>query len=205
MLKTRAGPEIDRFLRQTFPFVGRIPLHPDVLTIAGTLATLAAGVAFAKSLDRVAGAIMIVAGVLDLMDGMVARSQGTASQAGAFLDSTLDRIGDFFLFSGLGVAMASRGDTSGLLLVFWAMGGSFITSYSRARAEQVLDRLNAGFMERAERFVCLIIGALLGYLTLALWVVAVGATVTSLQRIVVARRRLIAMDLARRAVSDKDR
>ncbi len=81
-----------------------------------------------------------------------------------------------------------------MLLTFWALGASFVTSYTRARAETRLARLDVGWMERAERFGVLILGALLGWVELALWIIALGATITSIQRFVVARRLLRELD-----------
>ena len=137
---------------------------------------------------------MLVAGFFDLIDGVVARNQGRSSACGAFFDSTMDRVSELLVFAGIGVAMARVGDVTGTLLLFWALLGSFMTSYTRARAEKDLASLSAGLMERAERWLVLIVGALVGYLQVALFVVAVGSTLTAIQRIRAARRMLQILD-----------
>ena len=106
----------------------------------------------------------------------------------------MDRVAELLVFSGMAVGMASRADSEGVLLVCWALTGSVMTSYTRARAERHLAHFSVGLMERGERLGLIILGALTGFLELALWLVAIGATVTSLQRVVVARRLLQELD-----------
>lgn len=190
MIKARLGADLDRTIERVFPFVTRLRLHPDTLTLAGTVASGAAGTAFAMQAPRVGGLLLLVAGFFDLIDGVVARNQGRSSASGAFFDSTMDRVSELLVFAGIGVAMARAGDVPGSLLLFWALLGSFMTSYTRARAEKDLASLSAGMMERAERWLVLIVGALVGYLQVALLVVAVGSTLTAIQRVRAARRML---------------
>jgi CDP-diacylglycerol--glycerol-3-phosphate 3-phosphatidyltransferase len=102
----------------------------------------------------------------------------------------MDRVSDLAIFAGLGALMTSRGSVGGTLLVFWALTGAVMTSYVRARAESELNELSAGYMERAERCVVLILGALVGWIELALLVVALGSTVTTVQRMRLARRMI---------------
>ena len=182
MIKDRLGADLDQTVRRIFPFVSRIRVEPDALTVLGVLVSLLAGWAFASGTPWLAGLLMMLAGFFDLIDGVVARSQGTASRAGAFFDSTMDRVSDLLIFAGLGVYYTGLGSTGGALLVFWALTASVMTSYVRARAEAELHELSAGYMERAERCVVLILGALTGFIEIALVVVALGATATSVQR-----------------------
>ncbi len=194
MLKDRLGADLDQTVRRLFPFVSRIRLKPDTLTALGVAVSVLAGVAFGYAELLLAGLLMMVAGFFDLIDGVVARNQGNASRGGAFLDSTMDRVSDLVIFAGLGVLMTSRGSVAGTLLVFWALAGSFMTSYVRARAEAEIEELRAGYMERAERCVVLILGALTGWIQVALFVVALGSTLTTVQRIWIARRLIRAVD-----------
>ncbi len=194
MLKDRLGADLDQTVRRLFPFVSRIRLKPDTLTALGVAVSVLAGVAFGSAELLLAGLLMMVAGFFDLIDGVVARNQGNASRGGAFLDSTMDRVSDLAIFAGLGVLMTSRGSVAGTLLVFWALAGSVMTSYVRARAEAEIEELRAGYMERAERCVVLILGALTGWIQVALLVVALGSTLTTVQRIWIARRLLRAVD-----------
>ncbi len=187
MIKARLGADVDQAIQRIFPFLTRVRLDPNALTMAGVGAAGASGIAFAVHAPRVAGLLLILAGIFDLIDGIVARNQGRSSAFGAFFDSTMDRVSELLVFAGIGFAMASRADSSGILLLFWALLGSFMTSYTRARAEKDLASLSAGLMERAERCVVLIVGALSGFLQVALLIIALGSTLTAIQRIRAAR------------------
>ncbi len=190
MLKARFGTDLDSVVRRVFPFVARLRVKPDTLTVAGGAASALAAFAFAFDHTLAAGLAMLVAGFFDLIDGVVARSQGNSSPAGGFFDSVMDRLSDMLVFSGIAVAMAARADVAGVALVCWALIGSVMTSYVRARAERHIEGFSVGIMERGERCAILILGALTGYVVVALWAVAIGATITTVQRVVVARRLL---------------
>ena len=194
MIKARLGADFDRVVLGVFPFVSRIRIRPDTLTLLGVGVSLGAAALFATGHLVWAGLALGVAGFFDLIDGVVARSQGSAGTSGGFFDSSMDRLADLFMFSGMAIGMALSGDTFGVLLVCWALTGSVMTSYTRARAERHLAHFSIGFMERGERMVLIILGSLTGWLELALWGVALGATVTTVQRMVVARRLLRELD-----------
>lgn len=194
MIKARFARDFDRIVHRVFPFVAGMRVRPDTLTMLGVAATVPAGVLFATGSVRWAGAVLLVASFFDLIDGVVARSQGTSSSAGGFLDSTMDRLADLIVYCGIAIGMARAADTGGVVLVSWALIGSVMTSYVRARAERHLDRLEIGLMERAERVAVISLAAMLGLLEVGLWVVAIGATVTTVQRIWMARRLLKELD-----------
>lgn len=194
MLKARFGSDLDPLVRRVFPFVTRLRVSPDTLTAIGVGAAVVAGTSFALGRPLLAGFALIAAGFCDLLDGVVARAQGTSSSAGAFLDSSMDRLADLIVFGGIACAMAARADVGGVALVLWALTGAVMTSYTRARAERHLARFEVGLMERAERFGFLILGGLTGFIELALWIVALGASFTTVQRVVVARRLLRELD-----------
>jgi phosphatidylglycerophosphate synthase len=193
VIKAQFGEEIDRLVLRVFPFLRRTRLKPDSLTLMGVALSALAGAAFVAHWQVAGGIIMLFSGFFDMADGVAARQQGLASPAGAFLDSSMDRIADLLVLSGIAVGMARHADAAGVALVCWAVIGSVMTSYTRARAEVQLEALTVGVMERAERHVVLILGAFTGYLEAALWIVAIGATITTVQRLVVARRRLRAL------------
>ncbi len=185
---------LDRVVLGVFPFVARIRVRPDTLTLLGVGVSLVAGVLFGTGALVWAGLTLAVAGFFDLIDGVVARSQGSSGTSGGFFDSSMDRLAELFVFSGMAIGMALHGDPWGVLLVCWALSGSVMTSYTRARAERHLAQFSVGFMERAERTLLIILGSLTGWLEIALWGVAIGATVTTIQRLVVARRLLRELD-----------
>jgi len=195
VIKAAFGQDFDQVVRRVFPFVARIRVHPDVLTLSGVGVSVLAALAFAAHQELAAGLILILAGFFDLIDGVVARIQGVSTRAGAFLDSSMDRVADLLVFAGLAVGMASQPagpDIGGLVLVMAALIGSVMTSYARARAEAELhESFAVGFVERGERTVVLILGALSGFLVAALWLVAIGSIATTIQRVVAARRLLL--------------
>ncbi len=194
MIKARLGADFDRVVKRAFPFLERLRLSPDVLTVAGVIVSGTSGLAFARDAPLLGGLLLLLAGLFDLTDGVVARIQGRASAFGAFFDSTMDRVSELLVFAGIGFSMASHGDGPGVLLLFWAVLGSFLTSYTRARAEKDLSNLSAGMMERAERCVILILGGLTGFVQVALVIIALGSTWTAVERIWAAHRLLQILD-----------
>ncbi len=194
MLKSRFGGDIDRAVHRLFPFFAAVRVRPDTLTLIGVLVSLGAGVAFATGWVRVGGLVLVVAGLFDMMDGLVARSQGSSSSAGGFFDSSMDRLGDLLVFCGIAVGMARQADVGGVVLVSWALTAAVMTSYVRARAERHLAHFEVGLVERAERIGLLALAGIVGYLRVGLWIVAIGGTITAVQRIVVARRLLRELD-----------
>jgi phosphatidylglycerophosphate synthase len=194
VIKERFGSDLDAVVYRLFPFVRGIGVSPDALTLTGAGVSLLAGWAFAGSHSFVAGLLLMVAGFFDLIDGVVARQQGVSSAAGAFFDSSIDRLSDLVIFGGIAVACARAADATGTVLVIWAITASVMTSYTRASAERKLHSLRVGFMERGERFGVLILGALTGFVMTAVVIIAAGATWTAVQRILEGRRLLRALD-----------
>ena len=194
MIKERLGSDVDAVVYRLFPFVRSLRFHPDTLTLTGAAVSLFAACAFAGERPFLAGLLLMVSGFFDLVDGVVARQQGLSSSAGAFLDSSIDRLSDLIIFGGIAVARASAGDAAGTALVMWAITASVMTSYTRASAEKRLHVLKVGFMERGERFGVLIVGALSGFVMTAVVLIAIGATITSVQRVLAGRRLLNELD-----------
>jgi CDP-diacylglycerol--glycerol-3-phosphate 3-phosphatidyltransferase len=165
----------------------------DVLTMTGLALTGVASAFFAASggpgyaspaVLKLGGAIALVAAVFDMLDGRVARARGRGTKFGAFLDSTMDRYSDMLLYMGL-LILYARLDRTGLMVLVWvAAFGSFMTSYARARAESLIPRCPVGMMERPERIVLVILGALLNKMVPVLWVIAILSNLTAIQRIV---------------------
>ena len=130
----------------------------------------------------------MLAGLCDLFDGSLARASGQVTAFGAFLDSVIDRYSDLVVLLGIVVLFARTPNARGALVAMAGLVGSVMVSYTKARAESIGIECNVGFMERPERMICLIAGALLDLLEPSLWVLAVLANVTALQRIVFTRR-----------------
>jgi CDP-diacylglycerol---glycerol-3-phosphate 3-phosphatidyltransferase len=168
-------------------------ISPDVLTITGLALNGVACACFALSggkdyvmpeLLRAGGLVAMAASVFDMLDGQVARLRGRETKFGAFLDSTMDRYSDMVLYLGLLLLYARVDKTEHMVLVWVAAFGSFMTSYARARAETLVPACTVGFLERPERLVLLIFGALANRMSAALWIIAIFSNLTALQRIV---------------------
>ncbi len=134
-------------------------VSPTVLNVAGALLGLAAGIAYARGAYATAGWLVLLGGAADILDGRVARALGVASEYGEFIDSTLDRFAEAFVFIGLAVALV--GSTWMVLAVVLALGGSLLVSYTRAKGELAGVRYAGGLMQRAERLVLLAVASVL--------------------------------------------
>ena len=159
-------------------------VHPNVLTFLGLVINFWAAALFAVGRFPAAGGVMILAGLFDMVDGRVARAQGRVTKFGAFFDSVIDRYSDLVLYVGLLFYYASINRFRYAVLVGVAMAGSVMVSYTRARAESLIRECKAGFFERPERIVLMIIGALSNKMAPALWLLAIGPNITVIHRIV---------------------
>jgi CDP-diacylglycerol---glycerol-3-phosphate 3-phosphatidyltransferase len=158
-------------------------LRPNQLSFLGLVGSMCAAAAFAADQRRLGGLCLMLAGALDILDGALARASGQVSPFGAFLDSVLDRYSDLLVLAGLMFLFARLGRLEVVVAVLLALTGTVMVSYTRARAESIDVECRVGFMERGERMLVLILGALLDLLVPAIWVVALGANVTAVHRI----------------------
>lgn len=165
----------------------RLGLTPLSISIIGLLITAVSGWVIAKEHLFWGGLIFLFGSAFDMLDGDLARLQGTVSRRGAFLDSCFDRLGEAFLFAGLTWYYAGQGISEGrlpLLLIVATVTGSLTTSYVRARAEGVGETCFVGFLQRTERVILLTIGVLLGgkVLVIILAFLAFATLATTVQR-----------------------
>jgi CDP-diacylglycerol---glycerol-3-phosphate 3-phosphatidyltransferase len=158
-------------------------IHPNLLTLTGVIINVIAGWALAVGLFIPAGVIMIVANIFDFIDGKVAHELRLESAFGAFWDSTLDRFSDLALLVGLIYLYAHLGHTDYVLVAALTLVFSVMTSYTRARAESLVDKCKVGFMERPERIVLFMIGAFTNRMAGILWVILVLSVLTVANRI----------------------
>jgi CDP-diacylglycerol---glycerol-3-phosphate 3-phosphatidyltransferase len=158
-------------------------IHPNLLTLIGVLINIWAAYFLAVDQFIIAAIVMIVANIFDFIDGKVAHITGKQSEFGAFWDSTLDRFSDLALFTGLIWLYAVLGRYGYVLVATLALIFSIMTSYARARAESLIDKCKVGFMERPERIVLFMIGALTDRMAGVLWVILVLAIITVSNRI----------------------
>ena len=169
-------------------------ISPNVLTFIGLVINIAAAFLFghanAANADRMffyAGLVIVGAGLFDMVDGRVARRNNQVTVFGSFFDSVIDRYSDVVLFFGLLVYYGRINRFYYVSLVAYVMISSLMVSYTRARAEALIGQCKVGFMERPERIVLVIIGALFnwaGAMAPVLWVLAVMSTITVSHRIV---------------------
>jgi len=165
-------------------------ISPNVLTFMGLVINIVAAVLFGYATSEnqgrmffYAGLVIIGAGFFDLVDGRVARATNQVTRFGAFFDSVVDRYSDVALFFGLLVYYARANRFFYLVLVAVVMMGSVMVSYTRARAESLIGTCKVGFMERPERLVLVIIGAIFNRMAPVLWVIAVLSNITVAHRI----------------------
>jgi CDP-diacylglycerol---glycerol-3-phosphate 3-phosphatidyltransferase len=179
----------------------RLGVSPDAVTIVGTLGVVGGALGFYPRGQLLLGTVVITLFVFsDMVDGYMARTLGTSSKWGSFLDSTLDRLGDAAVFVGLAGWLFGRGDDHPLAYVaLWALVMGSITSYARAKAESLGMQAKGGIAERADRLVAVLVMTGLSdifnqpfLLTLVLWVVAAASTVTVFQRVLLVRRQALA-------------
>lgn len=170
--------------------LARTGVSPNALTFAGFLLNVVAGVLIAVGQPFWGGVVMAVIGMpFDAVDGAVARKLGKQTKFGAFFDSTLDRLAEGALLAGLGYYFAARGDALSVVVTFAALVGSFMVSYTRARAEGLGLECKVGLFSRFGRFLLLTAGLLLSpvfpeSLVVLVWALAILTAYTTIERIV---------------------
>ncbi len=199
MIKSMFGERVDGVVHRLLPFLFRKRVNPNLLTVLGALISLLAAATLALGWFIVGGVLVLLGGAFDLVDGIVARHHGTSTRFGAFLDSTLDRLADMALLMGIAMHYALEGEPGFVLLAGYALMASVLVSYAQARAELVVPGFRVGLLERAERVGILALGALLGLMVPALWIIAIGSTITVIQRFTHAYRQMEQIDAVERS------
>lgn len=174
------GAVIDRIVR----WLALSRIHPNVLTFMGLVINAWAAYLFAVGDFRNAALVVIGAGLFDMVDGRVARASNRVTRFGGFFDSVVDRYSDLALYVGLLVYYASINRFFYIVLTAIVMTGSVMVSYTRARAECTIPKCKVGFLERPERIVLIIIGALFDRMAPVLWVIAVLSNLTVIHRMI---------------------
>jgi CDP-diacylglycerol--glycerol-3-phosphate 3-phosphatidyltransferase len=173
-------------------------IHPNVLTFIGLLINIWAAVELARGRFFQAGLVIIGAGLFDMVDGRVARETNRVTRFGAFFDSVLDRYSDLALLMGLLVYYANVNRNFYVVLTAVVMTASVMISYTRSRAENLIPACKVGFLERPERVVLLIIGALFDRMAPVLWVIAVIGNITVIHRMLYTYEQAEALEEAQR-------
>ena len=190
---------VRRLATRSIVGLARTRITPDALTALGLSMCAAAAVAvYFEYRNEIlwfwVGAILFWAGsLLDVLDGALARQSGKGTTFGAFLDSTTDRLGEAVMLGAVGLVFARDGNEVALGATFAALAGSFLVSYTRARAEALSLKGDVGIGSRAERVTVIVTGLFLapwGLLPWAVYLLNVTAWLTVVQRIVHVRRQL---------------
>jgi phosphatidylinositol phosphate synthase len=187
-------PALTRLLNPVGQALARTPVTPNAITVTGTAGVVAGALWLFPTGHLFAGTMVCTGFVLaDMLDGVLARLKGTSGAWGAFLDSTLDRIGDAAVFSGIAIWLARTGQgvLAGVALFCLVVGG--LVSYAKARAEGLGARCDVGIAERTERLLIALVSIGLSglgvpyVLAVGLWVLAVLSAVTFGQRVFAVR------------------
>ena len=183
--------------------LARTRISPNALTAAGVLlCAVAAVLVYFEYRNEylfywVGGVLFVVGSILDILDGALARTSGKGTPFGAFLDSTTDRMSEGFMLGAIGLVFARHGNEVALAFAIAAIGGSFLVSYARARAEALGLRGDVGLGSRTERVVVISVGLGLapwGALPWVIYLLAATAWLTVAQRVLHVRRELRARD-----------
>ncbi len=177
-----------RLIQPVVEFFVKLELNPNFFTTIGFILTIGAAILFASGYLSVAGAIILLAGTFDIIDGKVARATNRVTKFGALYDSTLDRYAEVIMFFGLAFYFVKADMFITSIAVSFALGGSVMVSYVRARAEALGFQCKVGIMQRPERVVYIGFGAVFSILHLytlifAVLLIAIFANVTAIQRI----------------------
>ncbi|MCB0000944.1 MAG: CDP-alcohol phosphatidyltransferase family protein [Anaerolineae bacterium] len=201
------------WLRKTFRgvleavarFFNRLGVSPNQLTLIGLILQGIVAAVIAAGYLQLAGILLIFFSIFDAFDGTLARMTGQVSRFGAFFDATIDRYAESIVLFGLLVYYSGQPDsTTQTLLIYVAIVGSLLVSYTRAKAESLGIPCKEGILTRAERVVLLVIGLLLGTwqpiaalpdaLTVVLWLLAILSNVTAIQRVLAVRKTVREQD-----------
>ena len=185
MTYTRAiGLGANKIIRLIVRGLALSKINPNVLTFFGLVINIVAATFLAVGRFRTAGLVIIFAGLFDMVDGRVARATNQVTRFGGFFDSELDRYSDLALLVGLLVYYGTINRPSYVVLTAVVMTASVMISYTRTRAENIIPTCKVGFMERPERVVLFIIGALFDRMAPVLWTIAVLGNLTAIHRMI---------------------
>jgi CDP-diacylglycerol--glycerol-3-phosphate 3-phosphatidyltransferase len=170
-------------------FLNKIGVMPNTMTIVGLLGNTLGAYLLAQG-EMLAGGLLILAmGPIDALDGTMARLRGEATQFGAFVDSVTDRYSELVIFAGLLFYYLARGDWLACGLVYAAASGSVLVSYIRARGQSLGYDTKVGLLTRLERYLVLAPALILARPLWAIWIIAIFANLTAVQRILDVRRQ----------------
>jgi CDP-diacylglycerol---glycerol-3-phosphate 3-phosphatidyltransferase len=191
LLSSKLGHSLDPIALRVYRFFFRSRnIGPNTLTVIGLLFAAAASVSVATNRLLTAGILLLLAGVFDVFDGVVARNTGTVTAFGGFFDSVLDRYSDLLVTFGILLFFLQVDDLRFVVLTGIALMGVAIIPYARARAEAAGVNCKSGLMERPERIILLVLGLCFNMLRPAIVLLAVLTHLTVIQRVFLVRRTM---------------
>ena len=170
-------------------FLVRLGLFPNTITLLGLAGNMIGAYFLALGHFTIGGLIILAVGPIDALDGAMARLSGESSKWGAFVDSTSDRYSELMIYLGLLIHYVRQGDVTAIVLIFLAAAGSVMVSYVKARAEGLDFSAKVGLLTRLERYLVLSPTLIFNIPLVGLWIVAVLANFTAVQRIWFVRRQ----------------
>jgi CDP-diacylglycerol--glycerol-3-phosphate 3-phosphatidyltransferase len=180
VIDMRVRPRVQGFLKPFGQMLARLGLGPTFVTLFGVSVTILGAVMIGVGLLVSGSLVALLGSAIDGLDGAVARASNRVSDRGAFLDATVDRIGEIAVLAGL--AVSQRTDARILLLCLLALGGALLIPYMRSKAESLGLDGRGGLMGRAERVILVTLGIVVGQVEPMLWVFVIGAWFTAGQR-----------------------
>jgi len=170
-------------------FLNTLGIMPNTITILGLIGHVIGGFFLMRGNLLTGGLIVLFLAPVDALDGTMARLRGEPSDFGAFVDSVVDRYSELVLFLGLIIFYAQQAEWLNCVVVYLAAAGSVLVSYVRSRAESLGYDAKVGILTRLERYVVLVPSLVLGKPMIGMWIIAILANVTAVQRIWYVRRQ----------------
>jgi CDP-diacylglycerol--glycerol-3-phosphate 3-phosphatidyltransferase len=170
-------------------FLNRLGIMPNTITMLGLIGHVIAGFFLMRGEMLVGGLIILFMAPVDALDGTMARLRGEPSDFGAFVDSVTDRYSELVIFLGLIIFYAQQAEWLSCIVVYLAAAGSVLVSYVRSRAESLGYEAKVGILTRLERYVVLVPSLILDKPMIGMWIIAILANVTAIQRIWYVRRQ----------------
>jgi CDP-diacylglycerol---glycerol-3-phosphate 3-phosphatidyltransferase len=172
-------------------FFNRLGILPNTMTLIGLAGTVVGAILLALGYITVGGILIMFMGLVDSLDGTMARLRGMPSDFGAFVDSVTDRYSELAIYGGLLYYFLQKGDMVAILGIYLAASGSVLVSYIRARAASLGMDTKVGFLGRFERYLVLAPSLILSIPMVGVWIIAVLSNVTAIQRIADVRRQAL--------------
>ena len=170
-------------------FFNRLGIYPNTMTLLGLAGNIIGAILLAIGHMTIGGIIVLLMGIVDTLDGTMARLRGMPSDFGSFIDSVSDRYSELVIFGGLLYYFLHKGDWLSALAIYAAASGAVLVSYVRARAASLGMDTKVGFLSRFERYLVLAPSLIFGFPMIGIWIIAIFANFTAIQRILDVRRQ----------------